>query len=272
MKKSHSVAVVTVAERLQDIQESVGPFVEDPNLRLGDADSGHGVLFGELEGYGSVAIKPFTQIGKARAEQNNLLQVRELGFEALEPAAVALSGLSKVTTAGYLITKRHPDLRHLGQLKWARSATSEEVETIIKPTLELVSGTMAAWHGAGIFHGDAQPKNMAYTSNGSSVYVDAEGTRFGGDDKTRLGLAREDMGRLGSTILINKLLYDVKPERRINELSERLLDPYLAAVEQRDPVLASPLQRAAIQDAWADSIRKHLGTPVLLQKLSRSKS
>lgn len=250
---------------MADIQTAVGLFEEDPYLKLGDADSGHGVIFGRLEGVGPVAVKPFTQVKKAEIESENLRRVQERGFVALEPAMVAVSGLHKA--AGYLVTKRHPDLRHLGQFNWSRSP--EETNQIVKPALSLASETLAAWHGSGIFHGDAQTKNLAYTNLGDSVYVDAEATHFDGEIAVRRELARQDVGAFGSSVLIGRFMPKVRPEERINYLSRELLDPYLATVAQHEPGLATPAQRAAIQDVWIETMRGHLSTPIQVHKIER---
>ncbi len=80
-----------------DVRRRVGHFTQDPYFRLGNADSVHGVVFGELSNLGAVAIKPFGKngLGRAKGEQRNLLRVAEAGFEALEPLTVAKGGLAR---------------------------------------------------------------------------------------------------------------------------------------------------------------------------------
>src|SRR5262249_23919129 len=155
---------------VEDIRRNVGYFTPDPHLRLGDADSAHGVLFGEMHGEGDVAVKPHASETRAHAERLALEKVASMGFETLNPMRVATGGL-----AAYLITARRSGIRHLAQMNWnVNVAQRDELESMIIPTLSRAASAMAQWHSAGIFHGDPQAKNVAFGPDGVPIFVDAE--------------------------------------------------------------------------------------------------
>src|SRR5579862_2421436 len=128
---------VTPEQIQQDVRQNIGYFTEEPNLRMGEADSAHGVVFGTLAEEGDVALKPFANLANAAHEQRNLERVTLMGLEALEPVRVAAGGL-----AAYLITRRLPGLRHLGQVNWAATvAQRKHLETVVNPALEQAADT-----------------------------------------------------------------------------------------------------------------------------------
>jgi|GEM_PF-4053435 len=231
---------------VNDIRASVGYFEPDPYLVLGESDSMHGVMFGVMPELGQVAIKPFQRLGKAQAEEHNLRNVAERGFDALEPITVASGGL-----ASYLITERRKGLRHLGQMDWSTDVASKRLSNVLVPALGVAAQTAADWHSAKITHGDMQIKNMAYDVHGNSVYIDAEKTAIGTSLPSHLTqLAHKDLGMLTSSVLHSSrgFLHDKSPSYRVGVVTESFIDPYLDAAKPEQFALSPEVRRKAIVD------------------------
>lgn len=232
---------------INDIRKYVGYFVEDPHLRLGDGDSAHCVLFGELKEYGQVAIKPFVAVGRAHTERLNLGRVSERGFDALRPLQV-----SEGAVASYLVTERRSGLRHLGQMNWNMNVASRaEINGVIVPTLGQAALTLASWHAERIFHGDAQIKNLAYDSGGSSVYVDAEKTQFSPKGELAEKLAYKDVALFGLSTMARGLLSDRSASYRVGFLNDNLVQPYVETLQAQPANAINTVELAArLDERW----------------------
>ncbi len=237
---------------VNDIRQSAGHLIPDPHLRLGDADSAHGVIFGEMAGLGPVAVKPHENAGKAANEQANLERLAALGIDAVEPVRIAAGGL-----ATYLIMVRRAGLRHLGQMNWrANIADFEHLEREIIPTLGRVATVLARWHGLGIFHGDAQLKNLVFDREGKSVFVDAEKTQFNppaGELTTKL--ARKDIGLFGLSVLARGLLYDKSAAYRVAFMRRYFLAPYIEQVQVQNQGIDIDALSQSLEERWSDAIK-----------------
>lgn len=243
---------LTPEQVVTDIRRRVGYFKENPNLRPGDADSKHGVLFGELSSLGPVAVKPFGDFGRARGERDHLKRVAEAGFEALEPLAVAKGGL-----ATYLITRRRNGLRNLGQNNWDVNVASRHLKGIVVPTLATVASTFADWNNAGIFHGDGQPKNLVYDKRtGNPVFADAERTQFNPSGNKSVLLGDRDLSLFGINALSRGLLDDRSAKYRAGFLNAHLLEPYMDAVTYPTYGVTPEERQEIIQGQWVRSIKR----------------
>jgi len=241
---------VTAEQVVKDVSANISYFVPDPHLRLGDADSAHGVLFGQLAGYGEVAIKPHKLLARAEEEGHKLERVAEMGFDAVTPIHVAEGGL-----AAYLVMLRRAGLRHLGQVDWeVHIADHQRLQGIIIPTLGSAAEALASWRSAGIFHGDSQAKNMAYGSDGNSVYVDAEKTQFNPAEAVAQSMHIKDLILLGQSIMRRGLLNDRSPEFRLNFLVSHLLDPYLEQLHTANPRLNLNSIRSGVKAVWLEAL------------------
>lgn len=239
---------------VNDIRRSVGHFEPNPYLRLGETDSAHGVLFGDIPALGSVAVKPFTTRVRAMDESWNLRAVAKKGFAALEPLNVATGALSS-----YLITKRRPDLRPLSQLCWRADVASPRLRQTLEPALGLAAETAAAWHNAGIIHGDMGVKNLAYDTIGQSVFIDAERSLVGSRSlQRRTAGAHRDLALLTRSVLAKGLLADRSPRYRLGFVEDTFLTPYFDLVKPENFSLAPETRIAAIKD-WAT---RYLASPI----------
>jgi hypothetical protein len=149
-----------------------------PGAQLGAGDSHHDVTFGEVvlrvgeeERAVEVAIKTFdTGTGEAEHEHDSLIAVRQKGLDAFQPLAIA-----KDRNNLYLITAKRDEIESRDNADWTISPSDEEAfENIVRPELAFMSDVMAQLHAKGIFHGDAQPKNIAKTDTGRNVVMDLE--------------------------------------------------------------------------------------------------
>ena len=149
-----------------------------PGAQLGTGDSHHEVAFGKAAVQvgdavvtTGVAIKPFTtESERAGHEHDQLVRARELGFDTFVPLAVARDG--EVT---YLITELRSEIESRDNVNWTISpADTERYEAEVVPELAFMADSMAQMHAKGVFHGDAQAKNIAKTDTGSMVVIDLE--------------------------------------------------------------------------------------------------
>ena len=240
---------VTAADVVQDLQRSTGYFEENSFLRLGDADSAHGVLFGNFHDKELVAVKPFRKQARAEREADNLHRIQRLGFTALEPKQVIVGDLRT-----YLITDYRKDIRHMGQMSWNASIASPNLKDIITPAVEQASRTLAAWHSAQLYNGDAQVKNLAFDRQGESVYIDAERAQFNPPAGEDMIMGSKDLEMFGLTALARGLLADRSASFRAGYLNEHLLDPYFDVV-RLNPTITEPAGRAkAITNHWVGAI------------------
>lgn len=245
----------TPEQLVTDLRRHVGHFTEDPYFRLGNADSVHGVLFGNLANLGAVAVKPFgtNGLGRAKGEHDNLKRAAEAGFEALEPLAVAKGGL-----AAYLVTRRRNGLRHLGQINWGINIASPELNGIARPTLVTAASTLADWHNKGIFNGDAQAKNLAYDKKtGESVYIDAERMHFNPSGSKSVDLGNKDLSLLGVSALWRGLLHDKSPSYRAGFLGDSLLDPYMDGITYPTHGTTAEDRQRVIQQEWVRGMERN---------------
>lgn len=168
-----------------ELQERGIEFVEVellPGAQLGAGDSHHEVTFGRVSvrigdeaQQVDVAIKPFTADSeKAGHEHDSLLAAKQRGLDTFEPLALARDG-----DVVYLITKKRSDIETRDNADWTISPSDEErFDAHVRPELAAIAETMAEMHAAGVFHGDAQPKNFARTDTGSTIPIDLEDAVF----------------------------------------------------------------------------------------------
>lgn len=234
---------------VHDIHHAIGKFTPDHWRQLGDADSAHGVLFGELDGIGRVAIKPHAREERAATELRNLERIRRAGFDALEPLGFATGSL-----ATYLVTVHRGDIRHLGQMRWRANVAAKELPQVIVPTLHMAATAIAAWHNAGITHGDAQIKNVAFDKQENSVYVDAERTQFNHHGEMGIKMAHKDLKLFGTSALARGLLDDRSVTYRAGFLREALLDIYFEQANQDMDRPGIEDQKAMIEDHWTQML------------------
>ena len=141
-------------EYVKDINKNIGYFKENIYRTLGNSDSGHGVMFGDLEPHGQVAIKPFPLITRAFHEKEVLDEIISYpNLDAINPIKVATTGIYV-----YLVTIYRQGLRHYGQLPWNQDITSRKLKKVISPVLEDIAQITSNLHLSGITHGDMQPK------------------------------------------------------------------------------------------------------------------
>ena len=253
---------------LADFSSTHG-FHENPNLSLGDADSGHLVMFGKLRPYGDVAVKPYETIGRAEHELEVIRHAQTLGFDTLEP--LELSTLGRYV---YLVTRYRPDLRHLGQLDWSTNIASRTLTKVITPTLHFAADFAGKIHASGMSHGDFQAKNIARTREGSPVLADVENGQIRLKGKELAHKGNMDLIRFMSSALRRGLLYDRSPNYRMQYLENEFIVPALEAegVSERDVVeerksqiaakVSDVLRKQAIFDHPANNPRAHSTTKV----------
>lgn len=235
---------------VNDIRHNVGFFEPDHYARLGEADAAHVVLFGNMPDYeGEVAVKAFNKTGKAENEMSNLQVVAERGLEALEPLAVAEGGL-----ATYLITRRYRGLRHLGQVAWHQDVASKELSSVIIPTMETAAQTLGLWHNKGVYHGDAQVKNVSYNRDGTPVFTDAEKTQFNSGKGTSVDFSERDVKKLGITMLSRGLLEERRKDYRTGFVAAYFLDPYFDTVLPDSSAMDKQERAKVIEDYWKSAL------------------
>ena len=135
--------------------------------------------FSEIDGFGSVAIKPYTRggwirylikqrylkLGKTRAQiEFELLQVvRKLGINAPEPVAYAHRGC--IFYQAWLVSRaiKHP-------LSLARLSLKDEKKT--RQAMESVIGQISVLIQNGILHVDLHPGNIVVDGAGQIFIVD----------------------------------------------------------------------------------------------------
>lgn len=232
----------------RDITPHVGNFVEDADARLGNENSAHTVMFGDSE-LGPIAVKPFGKHQRALMEKRALEAVGRKGILAFEPLAVI-----KGAVASYLITKRVPDLRHLGQLDWRVDGTSPRLRASITPTLHDVADTLASNHKLEVVHGDFQPKNAMLVPPKRPIYGDAEKTWVDPPITEMTGLGNKDVALFAATALSFGLLADRSPSYRTGYLREEYLDRYIEAVNPELFAMDPEQRQQAIVNYWLEGI------------------
>ncbi len=239
---------------VKDIRHNVGHFVENPYLRLGDADSAHGVIFGELDSLGEVAVKPHSKPPRPRAEFRNLERAAARGVDAVVPLQVADGQI-----AHYLFTQRRPGLSHLGQVNWGVGIAAPELRSVVAPTLNLGASTIADMHNVGITNLDSQAKNIVFDTDGNHVLADGERISFDEPYGTRTIHANHDVQVLGYSVLHRGLLADRSPTYRAGFLTDEIAEPYLGRVDGE--LFPDPLEvrREDIKDKWIGFIQKRPG-------------
>jgi hypothetical protein len=241
-----SVASQLSTEQISnDVRNSIGDFEPNENERLGNEDSAHHVLPGTIPKFGEVVIKPHGKHQRAVQEQRALEAVAAKGFEAIEPLLVVKGGL-----ATYLVTRRIPDLRHLGQLDWDVRATSPRLRSSITPTLNEVSDNLAAYHQGGVVHGDYQVKNAMRLPMGGPIYGDAEKTWINPPKEVMTGFGNKDVALFGASALARGLLEDRPAEYRAQYMESELLTPYLKAVNPDQFAMSPEERQQAIMNYW----------------------
>ncbi len=201
-----------------DVNKNIGYFKENIYRSLGNSDSGHGVMFGELEPHGQVAIKPFPSITRAMHEQEVLDWILfHSNQQAIEPIKVATTGVYV-----YLITRYRQGLRHYGQLPWNQDITSRKLKKIISPVLENIAQITSDLHLSGITHGDMQPKNISYDDNGP-VWVDLENGQIKLKGAELCLKSNKDYERFGVSVLQRGLLEDRSLKYRLGYLRDNFI-------------------------------------------------
>lgn len=233
-----------------DVRAAAGNFQVNPYLQLGDADSAHMVMFGQLEPYGDVAVKPFTKEGKARRESKLIEDISARGFDTLEPLLVATGGLGS-----YLITRHQPDLRHLGQLDWAASIAAPRLKSELIPTLNTAGGHLGSLHGEKIVHGDYQIKNAAVNKHGKPVVVDVERAQINQAEGLFEAGADNDHTLFGLSVMARGLLNDRSPSFRAGFLTDNFLRPSFDAEQAKGQGVDRAARIADIQSRWVALIK-----------------
>ena len=234
-----------------DVTCTVANFTPNVYMQLGDTDSNHGVMFGNLDGYGDVAVKPHAKVQRARREAETLEIAIERGVLAVEPIMVAEGDLSN-----YLITKRKPDLHHLGQNDWAVLADSPTLVSVIEPALAVAAMSIATRHKHGLYKLDSQVKNIVVDKCCNPVHVDSEATLVNVPLEMRAKHGNLDLRNLGCSALYRGLLADQPQAERIEFLSKKLLDPYFDQINPDLFPLASADRKLAIRASYADYFDK----------------
>jgi hypothetical protein len=247
---------IDMEARLHDIQSAVGTFHLHPGLGGGESDSGHEVVFGDLVGYGNVAVKPFVgKSGEGRAwqEAGMLEEVARRGFETLDPVDVAKGSL-----ATYLVTSRRPGLHHLGQLTWNDGITSRQLRTLIIPSLTAAADTIGSLSAAGINHGDFQPKNAVFDRSGAPVIVDLERSQRDHPPNEHSKRFDHDVWLFGEMAFYKGLLADRSPRYRADWMEEKFLAPAYAAASPgaRGGEETMNIRVEKIKDEWKQKIEK----------------
>jgi hypothetical protein len=204
---------------VEDINKSIGYFRENPYRSLGNSDSGHGVLFGELGLYGQVAVKPFPTLLRAKHEKeilNHILSYHPK-LDAICPIEVSTNGVFV-----YLITKYRQGLRHYGQLPWYQDITSRKLRHVISPVLGNIAEATSKLHLFGITHGDMQPKNISYDDNGP-VWVDLENGQAKLSGNELYLKSNKDYERFGVSVLRRGLLEDRSLKYRVGYLRDNFI-------------------------------------------------
>ncbi|CAN5659737.1 hypothetical protein BH23PAT1_BH23PAT1_3140 [soil metagenome] len=227
---------------VNDITKYIGPFTPQESLRMGDSDSAHEVLFGALDPYGMVAIKPFTKEGKARGEVSAMNRIRERGFETFDPIMVATGSL-----AAYLVTYHREGLRNLGQVAWDVESGSHRLGTAIIPKLRMAADVSGRLHGAGVEHGDFQAKNVAFTRSGEPVIVDLERTLIGRAKPDLIAGSEKDMNKFSLSILARGLLYDRSPHYRAHFLGEEFIAPSIERANKGSRIMDPEQTRTKLE-------------------------
>lgn len=148
-----------------------------PGAQLCAADSHHQVAVADAAiSYGgetvtvSVALKPFTTAsGGAEYEHNALIESRRKGFDTYKPLALAKNG---ETT--YLITEWRSEVTTLDNEDWSIKPNDPRYEVEVVPNLTFIAHSLATMHARGVFHEDAQPKNIARLDTGEILLIDLE--------------------------------------------------------------------------------------------------
>lgn len=245
---------------VNDVRATVGNFQLNPHLQLGDADSAHQVMFGQIDPFGHVAVKPFTKEGKARRESKLIEEISIRGFDTLEPLMVATGGLG-----AYLITSRQPDLRHLGQMDWAANIASPRLNTDLVPALYTAGDHIGRMHGRKIVHGDYQVKNAAVNNQGKPVVVDVERAQINQSEGLFEAGADNDHTLFGLSVMARGLLADRSPSFRAGFLADKFLSPSFDAEQSSGQEVDRAARIATIQARWVALIK--VGRiPIWLQK------
>jgi hypothetical protein len=150
---------------------------ERGELGQGANDSHHQVTFGEVQYQKEngdnrsipVAIKNYDDAAESAVlEFQTLIAIGRLGFETLQPLALAKEG-----NTTYLITRFRPDILSLDNENWT-TRPGEEGYSDLAENLQFIGKTMATMHGRGVFRGDEQPKNYVRSDVGNPVVLDLE--------------------------------------------------------------------------------------------------
>lgn len=230
-----------------DVSCTVANFSPNLNLRLGDADSNHGVVFGNLDGYGDVAVKPHFKSQRAQRELETLGIAVDRGLDAVDPIMVAEGELSS-----YLITRHRPGLSHLGQTDWAVSAESPAIGSIIEPALEIAAVSIARRHNRRLVKLDSQVKNIVVDETGMPVHVDAEATLVDVPIEGQTRHGNYDLRNLGCSALYRGLLAEKSPAYRAGFVVESFVDPYLEEADEGLFVDPPDVRRQTLYDTYAD--------------------
>lgn len=152
-----------------------------PGIQLGAGDSHHGVLFGVVSitdasggsAHCDVAIKSFETGGYAEREHDAYLEVARRGLNTFTPIALAKDGEQT-----YLITEVMPNVETLDNVDWMAVPGDGRYEAEIVPELAFIADQLALMHSKGVFHDDAQPKNIGRNDEGRHVILDLEEAIF----------------------------------------------------------------------------------------------
>jgi hypothetical protein len=225
--------------------------------RLGAGKSHHEVMFSELTLAHNgdeprvidVALKRFTTgSGQAYREFQATEEVRARGFDTFDTLAIVVAGDTSV-----LVTKKRDDIYVLDNIDWQLRPEDPEYGEEVAPVLHQIAESLAEFHQAGVYHGDAVAKNFAVNERNKVVFFDFEDTSFltstfepieaimGSTDVSE-SLALKDLVHFWQfqtkpyenpkPFLINE-----SPEVVVDEFVYRFLNPYIEKVVTANPDL-----------------------------------
>jgi hypothetical protein len=153
-------------QEIEDLQ-----VVFDPKILQGRGESGHDVQAFQCaiktpEGETSipVVIKGYSRPVKAQQEFNNLRKVLEKGIPTTVPLALIIG-----KNSAYVVIQLDPDLRAADTIAW--DVLGEKKNEELSVFFQKYASAVAQLHANGIFHGDAQPRNVNYSRNTSDLSI-----------------------------------------------------------------------------------------------------
>lgn len=151
-----------------------GRFEDDPTMRFGSSNSGHGVRFGKFllscDELVEVAAKPFISrrgVSKAQYEAKITETIRGFGFDTLDPVEVVAGQVGNVEAAVLLTHYRR------GLVGGNTLSLDADPNTSIGRRVAQAAGkvaiTTARLHSKSATHGDPQMKNFGFSTADTST-------------------------------------------------------------------------------------------------------